>query len=80
MTDRYGRVLVVIPVVLALGAAASLDPRVELYQGLATASVISTVVLYDALFRNPPVKPTVQDATATAAVGIGWAATILAFL
>jgi hypothetical protein len=80
MTDRYGRILVVIPAVLALGAVASLDPRVELYQGLASASLISTVILYDALFRNPPVEPTVRDATATAAVGIGWAATLLTFL
>jgi hypothetical protein len=80
MTDHYGCILASIPLVLVLGAAASLVSRVALYQGLAAGSLFSTVLLYDALFRHPPVEPTVADATAAAAVGVGWAATLLAFL
>lgn len=80
MTDRYGRALVFIPLVLVLGAATSAHPRVALYQGLAAGSLVSTVALYDMLFRNPPVEPTLADATATAAVGVGWAVTLLSLL
>jgi ABC-type Fe3+-siderophore transport system permease subunit len=77
MSDRYERALVFIPLVLALGAVASVHPRVALHQGLAAGSLASTVALYDMLFRNPPVDPTLADATATAAVGVGWATTLL---
>ncbi|WP_336134441.1 hypothetical protein [Natronomonas amylolytica] len=77
MVDRYSRALVLIPVVLALGAAASAHPQVALHQGLAGGSLLSTLLLYDALFRNPPVEPTARDAAVTALVGIGWLLTLV---
>ncbi|MFT4885264.1 MAG: hypothetical protein ACI8U4_002786 [Natronomonas sp.] len=80
LTDHYGRVLVLIPLVLLLGAAVSLHPRVALYQGLAVGSLLSTAILYDALFRRPPVDPTVKDAAVTALVGVGWLLTLVVML
>lgn len=80
MVDRYTRALVLIPVVLALGAAASVHPLVAFHQGLAGGSLLATLLLYDALFRNPPVEPTVRDGIATALVGVGWLLTLVGLL
>lgn len=69
--------LLAIPTLLALGAIASLHPAVAIHQGLAAASLVSTVVLYDALFRNPPVKATPRNVAATLVVTVGWLAVFL---
>jgi hypothetical protein len=80
MVDRYTRALMFIPVVLVLGAATSTHPQVALYEGLAGGSLLSTVLLYDTLFRNPPVEPTARDAAVTALVGVGWLLTLVVIL
>ncbi|WP_178915988.1 hypothetical protein [Natronomonas gomsonensis] len=80
MLDRYEWVLVGIPIALLAGAVVSLHPSVALSHGLAGGSLLSSVLLYDALFRNPPVDPGAAEAAATAGVGIGWVLTLLALL
>lgn len=76
MVDYYDQLLVAIIAVIAAGAAASLHPSIELHQGLAGGSLVSTVFLYELLFRNPPVDPT-RTTTAAAAVGAGWLLTLV---
>lgn len=56
---------------------ASLHPAVAIHQGLAAGSLASTAVLYDALFRNPPVKKTPTNVAATLLVTLAWLAAFL---
>jgi uncharacterized protein YneF (UPF0154 family) len=80
MPDRYDRVLIGIPLVLLIGAVLSFHPSVAIHQGLAGGSLIASVLLYEALFRHPPVEPNSADAAAAVGVGLGWALTLWTFL
>ena len=78
MVSYYDKLLVVIPLAIGIGAAASLHDAVSLPQGLAAGSLVSTLVLYEAIFRNPPVESTPANVTATIVTGLGWVlATVL---
>ncbi|MCY4730756.1 hypothetical protein KY092_09325 [Natronomonas gomsonensis] len=80
MLDRYEWVLVGIPVALLAGAVVSLHPSVALPHGLAGGSLLASALLYDALFRNPPIDPGAAEVAVTAGVGVGWALTLLSLL
>lgn len=57
MLDYYERLLVAIAGSVTLGAAVGVLPVVEFYHGVAAGSLVATVFLYEALFRNPPIPP-----------------------
>ncbi len=80
MVDYYDTLLMTIVAAMTAGAAASVHPAVALHQGLAGGSLLATVILFEILFRNPPTDPTRTDTVASAAVGTGWALTILTYL
>ena len=81
MSDRYELLLIGIPVALGFGALASTQLPISLHHGLAGGSLLSTALLYEGLFRNPPIEPTPKtDAAAASAVGIGWLLTFLILL
>jgi hypothetical protein len=77
MVDHYDRFLILIGAVLAAGVLLSVHPSVALHQGLAGGSLVSTVVLYEVLFRNPPTEPTRSTTMATGAVGVSWLVAVL---
>lgn len=72
MLGYYDKVLALIPIAYAVGIVASLHDAVALYHGLAAGSFISTIVLYDAVIRNPPVASRAAKTAATTMTGIGW--------
>jgi hypothetical protein len=76
MLDYYDQILVAIAVVMLAGVAASLSTSLALYEGLAGVSLISTFLLYEILFRNPPTDPTTSTTTASVVVGVGWLLTV----
>lgn len=78
--DYYDWLVAAIPVIVALGAAASLHPSVALYQGLAAGSTGATVVVYEMLFRNPPVERTFVDRGAVALWGVVWMVSLVLYL
>ena len=55
MLDYYERLLVAIAGSVTLGAVVGLSPVVEFSHGVAAGSLVATVFLYEALFRNPPI-------------------------
>lgn len=80
MVDYYDAVLAAIISLLILGVAVSIHPVVGFHQGLAGGSLAATVLLYEVLFRNPPVEPTRATTAASAVVGGGWVLVLLASL
>jgi hypothetical protein len=68
----YDKLLIAVPVVIALGAGMSIHPAVTISQGLAFGSLLATVVVFEMLFRNPPIEPTRADVGAVAVWGMGW--------
>jgi hypothetical protein len=72
MVDYYDQLLVAIFLAMAGGFAASTHPAVALHQGLAGGSLLSTVLLYEVLFRNPPTEPSRSRTAASVVVGVGW--------
>lgn len=78
--DHHDLLLVTIPALLALGVVVSVHPAVALHEGMAAGSLASTVLLYNALFRNPPVEPATTDVAAGSVVTMGWLTTILLYL
>jgi len=72
MFDYYDRFLIAIAAVMVAGAAASIHPSVALSQGLAGGSLVSTLFLYEILFRNPPTEPSTSTTVASVVVGVGW--------
>lgn len=50
----YDKVLAAIPICLGGGIVVGLVTDVSLELGLLAGAVLSTVVIYDAVFRNPP--------------------------
>lgn len=77
MLDYYDQFLVATAAVMLAGAAASISPSVALYQGLAGGSLVSTFLLYEVLFRNPPTEPTTSTTAASVVVGVGWLLTVV---
>jgi hypothetical protein len=78
--DYYDTVLAAILLLLVLGVTVSIHPAVAFHQGLAGGSLATTVLLYEVLFRNPPVEPTRSTTAASALVGGGWILALLASL
>jgi len=72
MVSYYDWLLAVIAAAMIFGAGASVHSAVALHQGLAGGSLVSTLVLYEILFRNPPTEPTRSPTAASIAVGVGW--------
>lgn len=77
MFDYYDRFLIVIATMMLAGAVASIHPSIALYQGLAGGSLVSSLFLYEILFRNPPTEPTKATTAASVIVGVGWLFTIV---
>ncbi len=76
MLDYYDWLVASIPVLLVLGATVSLHPSVALHEGLAAGSVFAGVVVYEMLFRNPPVEVGAVEAAAVSIWGLGFAASV----
>lgn len=77
MVDYYDQFLIAIAAFIIAGAVASLHPAIALHQGLAAGSIVSTILLYEVLFRNPPVEPDRSTTMASVVVGIGWLLTVV---
>lgn len=77
MVSYYDQLLVAIAAAILAGAASGLHPAVAPHVGLAGGSLVSTVFLYEALFRNPPTRPTQSTSAASAVVVVGWLSTIV---
>lgn len=75
--DYYDKFLIAIAAVMVAGVVASTHPSIAVHQGLAGGSIVSTLFLYEILFRNPPTEPTQSTTTASAVVGVGWLLTII---
>lgn len=77
MVGYYDKVLAALAAVIAVGGVVSVHPSVELHQGLAGGSMVSTIFLYEILFRNPPTKPSPHPTAGTVMVGGSWALTVV---
>ena len=77
MVSYYDRLLVAIAAAVLAGTASGLHPAVAPHVGLAGGSLVSTVFLYEALFRNPPTRPTRSTTAASVVVGVGWVSTVV---
>ena len=73
MSTYYDVLLVAIPVALGIGLLASLHPAVALHQGVALGSLLAMVVLVEAMYRNPPARPTGPQVAASVLVALAWA-------
>ena len=80
MVDYYDKLLAAVPAVLALGALAGLLGPLAFHQGLALGSLASSILLYEAILRNPPIEPTTADVTASTITGLGWVLSLLLYL
>lgn len=80
MVTYYDRLLLLIGASIALGTATSLHGAVATYQGAAAGSLVATLLLFDALFRNPPVAGSGSERMASVAVGLSWLFTTLLYL
>lgn len=76
MVGYYDKLIVAVPTVLLVGILLSLLEPVDLHQGLAVGSFLATILLYEAIVRNPPVEPTPADVTASIIAGLGWFLTL----
>ncbi|MFO8114523.1 MAG: hypothetical protein R6U01_04035 [Halorubrum sp.] len=77
MVSYYDWLLAAIAAATVVGAATSVHPAVAIHQGLAGGSLVSTLILYEILFRNPPTEPTRSPTAASVAVGVGWLLTVV---
>jgi len=75
MTYYYDKMLIAILSAMVAGAVVGVHPAIALHYGLAGGSLVSTLVLYEIMFRNPPVEPTRSTTTASVVVGVGWVLT-----
>ncbi len=80
MVGYYDKVLAALTAVIAAGAVVSVHPSVEFHQGLAAGSLVSTILLYEMLFRNPPTEPSPHPTAGTLVVGGSWALTVVLIL
>lgn len=79
MATYYDALLAAIPVLLGMGMLVSLHPAVALHQGLGLGAMLGTLVLFEAIFRNPPVEPTPGTVGSTVLVVGSWIATIVVY-
>ena len=77
MPDYYDQILLAIAAVMIAGAAISIHPLIGFHQGLAAGSLVATLLLYEALFRNPPTEPTASTTAASVVVGLSWLLTLV---
>ncbi|MEF8839675.1 MAG: hypothetical protein V5A18_09250 [Haloarculaceae archaeon] len=80
MVDKYDAYLGAIAGLVVAGGLASFHPALAVYQGVGLGSLVATLVLFDALFRNPPTEATRSTASPSAIVMVGWLATLLTYL
>lgn len=80
MVEYYDLLLVSIPTVVLVGVLASIHPAVAIHQGLAAGSLVSTVILIEALYRNPPAQPGRPARAARYSVVGAWLLTIVLYL
>lgn len=80
MVSYYDKVLVALTAAIVAGAATSIHPSVALHQGLAGGSLVSTIFLYEAVFRNPPTEPSRHATVGGIIVGGSWLLTAVLFL
>lgn len=76
MVEYYDKLLVAIPTLMVLGLIASSHEAVALYQGLGAGSLAATILLFDALFRNPPHEKTITQTSVIGSVCLGWLGTL----
>lgn len=72
MVSYYDILLLAIPGALAIGLMTTLHPTVSFHQGLVFGTMLSTVVLFEAMVRNPPVEPARPEFAASVLVVLAW--------
>lgn len=80
MPDEYDLYLAAVLAVMVLGALSTTHPAIAAYEGMAGASLLATIILFEMIFRNPPAEPTSKVGVTVFIVGIGWGITVLTFL
>lgn len=80
MADYYDAILAPIAVAVVAGALVSVHPATVSYQGLAGGGVITTVLLFEILFRNSPTEPTRVPALGSHLVSACWLLTLSLYL
>ena len=75
--DYYDALLAGIIIALGAGASLSIHESVALYHGLAAGSVVATIILFEIIFRNPPVGRSATKQGLSAIVMAAWVITIL---
>jgi hypothetical protein len=80
MLDYHDQILLAIAAAIIAGGAVSVHPLIEIHQGLAGGSLVATLFLYEAMFRNPPTEPTTSTTAAPAVVGTSWLLTLILYL
>lgn len=78
MVDYYDKLLAAVPIALGVGAAIGVLAPVPFHQGLAVGCLLATMLLYEAIVRNPPVKPTPGNVTASVITGLSWVVVLVA--
>ncbi|NHN49187.1 hypothetical protein G9464_16530 [Halostella sp. JP-L12] len=67
----YDRLLGGMLASLLAGAVVGFHPVVQMHQGLAGGAALATLLLWEGLFRNPPVPPSDRRVATAAAVWHG---------
>lgn len=80
MVGYYDKVLAALTAAIVAGGVASVHPSVELHQRLAGGSMVSTIFLYEILFRTPPAEPSSHPTAGTVLVGGSWALIVVLVL
>ena len=72
MASYYDILLLAIPSALGVGLVVSLHDAISFHQGLVFGTMLSTVVLFEAMVRNPPVEPARPEVAASVLVILAW--------
>lgn len=72
MVEYYDLLLGSIVGALTLGLLVGSHPAVAFHVGLGGGSVLASILLFDAIFRNPPTAPTNLGTAAAVLVGLAW--------
>lgn len=75
--DYYDALLAGIIIALGAGASLSMHESIALHHGLAVGSVVATIILFEIIFRNPPVDRSTTQQGLSAIVIATWVITIL---